>query len=59
MDIQDRTGLLEGEPSTNGEGRVDDRGRGLAALEWLWADWRVGFGLCVAMATVFALVSAW
>jgi proline iminopeptidase len=59
MDIKDRTGLLETEFLTTREGRGDDRGRGVHALEWLWADWRVGFALCVVIATVFALVSAW
>jgi len=30
-----------------------------AVFEMLWADWRVGFAIAVAIPAVFALVSAW
>jgi len=33
--------------------------RGMAVLEWLWSDWRVGLVLAVLLAAGFGLVSAW
>jgi proline iminopeptidase len=33
--------------------------QGMAALEWLWSDWRVGLVVAVLLAAGFGLVSAW